>query len=136
MKRSRGMSGALFMAISALVLAGFPTTSIFTSSAAPSFSALPCPVKILPLASSRSERSMPFDRGRAPTSRAMFDAVEALVGSSKISTACDQREGAVVELHRDALERAHGVGDLDQVQDRRAGRAPSIVPSAMRNSSA
>ncbi len=40
-KRSRGMSGALDIAIRQLVLAGLPTTSTFTSSAAPSLSALP-----------------------------------------------------------------------------------------------
>ena len=39
--RSRGRSGALFMAIRQLVLAGLPTTSTFTSAAATAFSALP-----------------------------------------------------------------------------------------------
>ena len=40
-KRSRGMSGALFIAIRQFVLAGLPTTSTFTSAAATAFSALP-----------------------------------------------------------------------------------------------
>ena len=49
-KRSVGMSGALLIAISALVLAGLPVTVIFTSSAATSLSALPCGAKMPPLA--------------------------------------------------------------------------------------
>ncbi len=69
-KRSRGMSGALLMAIRQLVLAGLPTTSTLTSLAATAFSALPCTVKISPLALSSSERSMPLVRGRDPTSSA------------------------------------------------------------------
>src|SRR5436190_389487 len=69
-KRSAGMSGAFDCAINALVLAGLPTTRIFTSSAAPEFSASPCGLKMAPLASSRSARSMPLARGRAPTRRA------------------------------------------------------------------
>ena len=69
-KRPLGMSGALFMAMRALVLAGLPTTRMRTSAAALSLRALPCTVKMAPLASSRSLRSMPFERGREPTSRA------------------------------------------------------------------
>jgi hypothetical protein len=64
------MFGALFMAMRQLVLAGLPTTRIFTPSAALSESALPCTVKMAPLASSRSLRSMPLERGREPTSSA------------------------------------------------------------------
>ena len=69
-KRSRGIEPALFIAIRQFVLAGLPTTSTRTSSAAPAASALPCAVKIAPLASSSSLRSMPFVRGREPTSSA------------------------------------------------------------------
>ena len=43
------MSPALFMAISALVLAGLPTTATRTSSAATSLSACPWPTKMGPL---------------------------------------------------------------------------------------
>src|SRR5690606_261219 len=68
-KRSAGTSGALRMAINAFVLAGLPTTNTRTSDAALSLIALPCTVKIAPLALSRSLRSMPFVRGRAPTRR-------------------------------------------------------------------
>jgi hypothetical protein len=67
-KRSPGVPDALFMAISALVLAGLPTTRIRTSSAALSLMALPWAVKMAPFAESRSERSMPCLRGMAPTS--------------------------------------------------------------------
>ena len=52
--RSFGTSGALFMAIRQLVLAGLPTTSTRRSSAARSFNTRPCPVKMAPLASRRS----------------------------------------------------------------------------------
>ena len=69
-KRSAGMSDALLIAMSALVLAGLPTTRTRTSSAAWLESASPWGLKIAPLASSRSARSMPFERGRAPMSSA------------------------------------------------------------------
>src|SRR6201995_3513802 len=84
--RSLGMSGALFSAISALVLAGLPVTPMRTSSAATEFSALPCAVKIAPFASSRSPRSMPGPRGRAPTSNARFTPSKILFGSAPICT--------------------------------------------------
>jgi hypothetical protein len=67
-KLRAGRSGALLRAISALVLAGLPTTSTRTLRAATAFIALPCAEKICALASSRSLRSMPGPRGRAPTS--------------------------------------------------------------------
>jgi hypothetical protein len=55
------------MAISEFVLAGFPTTSTFTSREATAFIDLPWGPKILPLALNRSLRSIPLPRGRAPT---------------------------------------------------------------------
>src|SRR6478752_1866334 len=63
------MFGALFMAISELVFAGLPTTRTLTSFLALSLRALPCVVKMAPLAASRSPRSIPAVRGREPTSR-------------------------------------------------------------------
>ena len=107
-KRSGAMSGALFMAMSALVLAGLPTTRILTSSAAASDSALPCTVKMAPLASSRSARSMPLVRGREPTSSATFTPSKAVAASSVFDHAGEQREGAVLELHGHAVERTEG----------------------------
>ena len=80
--RSAGMSGALAARMSAFVFAGLPTTSTLTSAAAAPLSASPCGLKIWPLASSRSARSMPFERGRAPTSIAMFTPSNACAGSS------------------------------------------------------
>src|SRR5215469_356093 len=54
-----GMRGALLEAMSALVLAGLPTTSTFTFFLAATSSALPWAEKILAFSSSRSLRSMP-----------------------------------------------------------------------------
>src|SRR5690606_18314176 len=63
--RSAGTSGAAAWAMSALVLAGLPTTSTRMSSAAWALMAWPCGLKMPPLASRRSPRSMPLVRGRA-----------------------------------------------------------------------
>ena len=115
-KRSRGTSGALLSAISALVLAGLPTTSTRTSSAAPAFRASPCGLKICPLASSRSARSIPFVRGRAPTSIATFTPSNALTGVVEDLGRGEQREGAVLQLQGGPLRRPHGVRDLEQPQ--------------------
>ena len=84
--RSCGMSGALVIAISALVLAGLPVTPTRTSEAATLLRALPWAVKIAPLAESRSPRSMPGPRGRAPTSRARLTPSKIRSASSPIST--------------------------------------------------
>ncbi len=62
--------GALERAIRAFVLAGLPTTSTLTLRLATSLRAWPWGLKMPPLAESRSLRSMPALRGRAPTSRA------------------------------------------------------------------
>ena len=86
LKRSAGMSGALLRAMSALVLAGLPVTSTLTSSAAWSLSARPCGLKMAPFASSRSPRSMPLLRGRAPTRKARFTPSKTWLGSSPITT--------------------------------------------------
>ena len=67
---SGSMPSALFMAMRALVLAGLPTTSTLTSRLAWAASALPWGPKIAPFALSRSLRSTPGPRGRAPTSMA------------------------------------------------------------------
>ncbi len=121
--RSRGMSGALVIAISALVLAGLPVTPMRTSSAATSLSALPCAVKIAPFASSRSPRSMPGPRGRAPTSSARLTPSKITAGSLPICDAREVGERAVVELHDDALEGLQRGLDLEQPQLDRAVRA-------------
>ena len=81
-KRSLGTPSALDAAISAFVFAGLPTTRTLMSSAAPAAIASPCGLKMPPLASRRSARSMPFVRGRAPTSSAMFVPANACLASS------------------------------------------------------
>src|SRR5690606_24377704 len=58
--RSAGTSGAAAWAMSALVLAGLPTTSTRMSSAAWALMAWPWGLKMPPLASRRSPRSMPL----------------------------------------------------------------------------
>ena len=118
--RSCGMSGALVIAISALVLAGLPVTPMRTSSAATLLSALPCAVKIAPLAESRSPRSMPGPRGRAPTSSARLTPSKICLGVVADLDAGEVRERAVVELHDDALERLERRRDLQQPQLDRA----------------
>ena len=85
-KRSRGTSGACDIAIRQLVFAGLPTTSTLMSSSAPSLIASPCGLKMPPFASSRSERSMPLVRGRAPISSATPQPSNAALGSSWMSS--------------------------------------------------
>ena len=125
--RSCGMSGALVIAISALVLAGLPVTPIRMSSAATSLRALPWAVKIAPLASSRSPRSMPLVRGRAPTSRARFAPSKIGVRVVADLDPGQRRERAVVELHHDALERLERRGDLQQLQLHRGVLAEQVA---------
>ena len=122
MKRSRGTSGALLMAIRQFVLAGLPTTSTFTSAAAFAFRALPWPVKISPFSESSSARSMPFVRGPGADQQRDVHAVEGVLGVVVQVERREQREGAVDELHRHPLEGAHRLGDLQQAQvDRLVG---------------
>ena len=126
-KRSAGTPSAWRCAISALVLAGLPTTSTLMSSAAPAAIASPCGLKIAPLASSRSARSMPFVRGRAPTSSAMFVAVEGGLRVVEDVDAGEQRERAVEELERRALGGLHRLRDLQQVEVDRLVRAEQVA---------
>ena len=66
---------------------------------------------------------MPGPRGRAPTSSATLTPSKATFGSSAMSTAGEQRERAVVELHRGSLRRLDGRRDLQQAQRDRGVRA-------------
>ena len=126
-KRSAGTPSALRCAISAFVLAGLPTTSTLMSSAAPAAIASPCGLKMAPLASSRSARSMPFVRGRAPTSSAMFVPSKAAFASSKMSMPGEQRERAVEQLERGALGGLDRLRDLEQVQVHGLVRAEQLA---------
>ena len=73
---------------------------------------------------------MPFERG-GTDEHADVGTVERSVGVVAQGHAGEQREGAVVELHRNTLERAHRWRDLEQLQDDGLIR-PSIEPLAMR----
>ena len=132
-KRSFGMSGALVIAISALVLAGFPVTPTRTSSAATSLSALPWAVKIAPLASSRSPRSMPFVRGRAPTSRARLTPSKTVVASSPMSTPA-RVENAQSSSSITTPSRACSAGVTSSSRSSTCVSGPSRAPLARRKS--
>ena len=127
--------GALFIAISALVLAGLPTTSTFTSRLANSSSARPWGPKILPLASSRSLRSMPGPRGRAPTSSATSTSRKATFGSSVGNTDCSsgkaQSSSSMITPRRAFWAFSSGISSSCRIT---GWSAPSISPLAMRNS--
>ena len=77
---------------------------------------------------------MPALRGMAPTSRATSASPKATSASSVHDHAGEQREGAVVELHRHAVERAERRRDLEQLQDDRLVGAEHRRREAMRNS--
>ena len=130
--RSAGMSGAFLRAISALVLAGLPVTPMRTSSAATSLSALPWAVKIAPLASSRSPRSMPGPRGRAPTSRARLTPSKICSASAPISTPA--RPGnAQSSSSMTTPSSAFSAGSISSSRSS-TGRSPVSAPLARRNS--
>ncbi len=135
MNRWLGTSGALAMAINALVLAGFPTTSTLTSSAAPALIASPWGLKMPPLASKRSERSIPGPRGRAPTSRPTLHPSKAGPGSSWMSIPASSGKAQScnsIAVPSAALT-ASGISSRSRwtfVSE------PSISPAAIRNSSA
>ena len=131
-KRSRGMSRALFMAINAFVLAGLPVTATRTSSAACALSALPCTVKIAPLASSRSPRSMPFVRGRAPTSSARLTPSKIVSASSPISMPASVGK-AQSSSSITTPSSACRAGVISSSRSSTGVSAPSRDPLAMRN---
>ena len=133
--RSCGTSGALLMAIRALVLAGLPTTSTRMSSAAWSLIALPWGAKIPPLASSRSPRSMPLVRGRAPTSSPMLAPSKAMFGSSLMSIR--DRSGKAQSVSSMAVPSAASSAGVTSSRLSSTGRSgPSSWPEAIRKRSA
>jgi hypothetical protein len=126
------MSGALFMAIRALVLAGLPVTPMRTSSAATLLSALPCSVKIAPFAESRSLRSMPGPRGRAPTRRARLTPSKIFSASAPISTpasVANAQSSSSITTPSSALS----AGSISSSRSS-IGRSPASAPLARRNS--
>ena len=135
LKRSRGTSGALDIAIRQLVLAGLPTTRTLTSPAAPALIASPCGLKMPPLASSRSERSIPGPRGRAPTSRPTLQPSNACRGSSEMSilrSSGNAQSSSSIAVPSAALTASGISSRLSST----GVSGPSIWPLAIRNSSA
>ncbi len=131
--RSGAMLGALFMAMSALVLAGLPTTSTRMSGAALSDRALPWTVKMAPLASSRSLRSMPLLRGRAPTSRATLASPKATSASSLVVTPASSGKAQSSSSMTTPCS-APRAGVISSSCRMTGWSGPSISPLAMRNS--
>ena len=134
-KRSAGTSGACCCAMYALVFAGLPTTSTRTSSAAPALIAAPCGAKIPPFAVSRSPRSIPAVRGRAPTSSATWTPSNAAVASSWMSVPASSgnAQSSSSSATPSAALTACGISS----RCRRTGVwGPSSWPEAIRNSSA
>jgi hypothetical protein len=119
----RGLrSGADALAIRALVLAGFPTTSTLMRRLATSFIALPWGPKILPLADSRSH-ARPL--GRAPTNKAKQHPQSKLGvirhGSSQ------EGESSILQFHFNPLQATQGWGDFQHLQDNGLIRAKHVT---------
>ena len=133
--RSAGTSRADAAAMSAFVLAGLPTTTTRTSSAAAAPIAAPCGPKMPAFAASRSARSMPGPRGRAPTSSAMLQPSNATRGSSVTSTS--RSSGNAQSCSSSAAPSAARIPCGISSSRSRTGRSgPSISPAAMRKSRA
>ena len=135
LNRSRGTPSAFDIAIRQLVLAGLPTISTLTSFAAPAAIASPCGLKMPPFASSRSERSMPGPRGRAPTSSATLQPSKAAFTSSKMSilrSSGNAQSSSSIAVPSAALTASGISSRLSST----GVSGPSIWPLAIRNSSA
>ena len=87
------------------------------SAAALSDSALPWPVKILPLIVSRSERSMPALRGTRSDEQRVVRVAERGVRVVGLHDVLEQRERAIFELHRDAAQGVERGRDLEELED-------------------
>ena len=121
--------------MSAFVFAGLPTTTTRTSSSATAPIALPWGPKMPAFAASRSPRSMPAVRGRAPTSIAMRAPLKAVSGSSVTSTSTSS--GNAQSCSSSAAPSAARMPCGISSSRSRTGRSgPSMSPAAMRNISA
>ena len=127
-------SGAFFIAMRAFVLAGLPTTSTLTSRAACSLRARPCGPKIRPFSASRSLRSMPLPRGRAPTRRAKRASRNASFGSSVTTKPCT-RGYAQSSISITTPPRAGSAGGISRSWRMTGWSGPSISPEAIRKRS-
>ena len=125
---------AFFIAMSAFVLAGLPTTSTFTSRAACSPRARPCGPKMRPFSASRSPRSIPLPRGRAPTRRAKLASRNASFGSSVATKPCASgyaQSSSSITTPR----RAGRAGGISRSCRMTGWSGPSISPDAIRKRS-
>ena len=130
-KRPGSMPLALRIAMSALVLAGLPTTSTLQSALALAAMALPCTVKMAPLAESRSARSMPALRGMAPMRRATSASPKATSASSVFTTSA--RSGKAQSSSSIATPSSALSAGVTSSSCRMTGwSGPSIWPLAMR----
>ena len=115
-QRSSGISGAFDRAMRQLVLQGLPTTRTRTSDGGvfgdrPALRLEDAAVHVEQVPSLHARPCA----GTEPTSSAHDDPSKAVLRSTW-PRCRQQREGAVVELHTDALERLHGRLDLEQAK--------------------
>jgi len=108
-----------------------------TSREATLFSAAPWAVKIFAFSSSRSLRSMPGPRGRAPTSSAMSASLNATSASSvatmPASSGNAQSSSSIITPLSAACAFSIGSSSICRIT---GWSLPSISPEAMRNRSA
>ena len=126
-KRVGSIFGALFIAMRQFVFAGLPTTRILMSLAALSESALPCPVKMLPLIVEQVGALHPRLAGHRSDEKRVVRIPERGVRVVGLHDALEERERAVLELHGDAAERVERRGDLEQLEDDRLIRAEHLA---------
>ncbi len=128
------MSGAAAAAMSAFVLAGLPVTVMRMPSAACSWIARPCAAKIAPFAASRSARSIPFERGLAPTSSACSAPSNATSASAVVSTDASRGKAASCSSITTPSSAGRACG-TSRMRRRTGWSGPSMSPAAMRKSS-
>jgi hypothetical protein len=120
--------GAAHRESAALVLAGLPTTRTRISDAAWSLRALPCTVKMAPLALSEIVCvPCPWPRGRAPTEQRPVGSCKGFVRVVAQEPGGQQRKGTVIQLHGDALQGLERRADLQQLQHRRLVWAKQVA---------
>jgi hypothetical protein len=133
LNRSAGMSGALLIAMSALVLAGLPVTRTLMSSAATSLSALPWAVKIAPLAEQVAALHAGGARAGADE-QGEVHAVEDLVGVVADLDALLSSGNAQSSSSMTTPSSAFRAGVISSRRSSTGWSGPSSAPLAMRNS--
>mmetsp|Transcript_19821 Transcript_19821/g.76072 ORF Transcript_19821/g.76072 Transcript_19821/m.76072 type:complete len:323 (+) Transcript_19821:1339-2307(+) len=128
-----GRDGALRMHSSAFVLAGLPTTTTLQSRDATSSRTAPWALKMPAFAASRSFRSIPGPRGRAPT-------------RSATSASMNASSGSVVQVQRNTNGEATSCSSMPTARSlslaasmssnrRSTARSPNTPPRAIINTS-